>query len=141
MSEPTPAPRPVAGNGVRAIPRDVLPVLVDAAERAGLRVARLSLAGVTDKATLLDLFAAAMAFPHGMGGNWDALADALGDLSWLDAGGHVLVLDGTADLEMAAPAVLDSALEILTEAAAEWAMLGVAFQVFACSEPLPPIPD
>ena len=140
MNEHSPAAAPVAGNGVRDIPAGLLPELIDAAERAGLRVARLALAGTHDKPTLLALFAAAMVFPDGRGGNWDALADALGDLSWLDAGGHVLVLDGTADLEKADHEVLATALDILAEAAAGWAMRGVAFQVFTCSEALPVTP-
>ena len=140
MSEYSPATRPVVGNGVRDIPASVLPDLIDAAERAGLRVARLALAGVDDKATVLALFAAAMDFPENMGGNWDALADALGDLSWLDAGGHVLVLDGLANLRQARPEELATLLEILAEAANTWAGLGVPFQVFTCDEalPLPP---
>ena len=140
MNQHPPALAPVTGNGVRDIPASMLPELIDAAERAGLRVARLALADTHDKPTLLALFAAAMAFPDGLGGNWDALADALGDLSWLDAGGHVLVLDGTADLEKADHEVLDTALDILAEAAAGWAMRGVAFQVFTCSEALPVTP-
>ena len=140
MNEHSPVAAPVAGNGLREVPAGLLPELIDAAERAGLRVARLALADTHDKPTLLALFAAAMAFPDGLGGNWDALADALGDLSWLDTGGHVLVLDGTADLEKADHEVLDTALDILAEAAAGWAMRGVAFQVFTCSEALPVTP-
>ena len=140
MNEHSPVAAPVAGNGLREVPAGLLPELIDAAERAGLRVARLALADTHDKPTLLALFAAAMVFPDGLGGNWDALADALGDLSWLDAGGHVLVLDGTADLEKADHEVLDTALDILAEAAAGWAMRGVAFQVFTCSEALPVTP-
>ena len=140
MREQSPAPRPVVGNGVRAIPADVLPELIDAAGRAGLRVARLALYGVTDKATVLALFAAVMDFPQGLGGNWDALADALGDLSWLDAGGHVLALDGLAELRAADAGELDTLLDILDDVAITWAGLGVPFQVFLCDEalPLPP---
>lgn len=130
-------PRPVAGNGVRAVPVDLLPGLVAAARRAGLRVARLALDGTRDKATVLALFAAAFDFPGGLGGNWDALADALGDLSWLDAGGHVLVLDGLATLRAGAPEDLDMLLAILDEVALAWAPLGVPFQVFTCDQALP----
>lgn len=137
MSEPSPAPRPVAGNGVREIPADVLPELIDAAERAGLRVARLALAGTADKPTALSLIAAAMDFPEGLGGNWDALADALGDLSWLDAGGHVLVLDGLAGLRQTTPEDLDTLLDILAETAEGWAERSVPFQVFTCDDALP----
>lgn len=137
MNEHSPAAAPVAGNGVREVPAGLLPELIDAAERAGLRVARLALAGSRDKSTVLALFAAAMDFPDGLGGNLDALADALGDLSWLDAGGHVLVLDGLANWRAHAPDELDTVLEILQETAALWATLGVPFQVFLCEAALP----
>lgn len=137
MSEQPSVTRPVAGNGVRAIPADVLPELIDAAERAGLRVARLALSGTCDKVTVLALFAAAMDFPDGLGSNWDALSDALGDLSWLDAGGHILVLDGLGALRANAPEDLSTVLDILADVADLWGEQGVAFQVFTCDEALP----
>jgi RNAse (barnase) inhibitor barstar len=34
----------------------------------------------------------ALRFPDWFGGNWDALEDCLGDLSWRPGNGHVLVL-------------------------------------------------
>ncbi|MFF0429871.1 barstar family protein [Streptomyces sp. NPDC004520] len=40
----------------------------------------LDLAGVTDKAALMDRCAAALALPDWFGRNWDALADCLTDL-------------------------------------------------------------
>ena len=40
-------------------------------------------------------FARALRFPDWVGRNWDALADALGDLSWLPAGPHVVVWAGS----------------------------------------------
>ena len=43
------------------------------------------------KAELLDAVAEALEFPAWTGRNWDALADALADLSWLPPGPHVLV--------------------------------------------------
>jgi hypothetical protein len=48
---------------------------------------------VVDAATLFDECAEALAFPAWFGRNWDALADCLGDLSWLSGRGHVLLWD------------------------------------------------
>src|SRR6476469_1114755 len=42
----------------------------------------------------LETIASALAFPEWFGGNWDALEDSLGDLSWRKGHGHVLVLTG-----------------------------------------------
>jgi hypothetical protein len=39
--------------------------------------------GVRDRDALFDAFGAALSFPDWFGGNWDAFADCLGDLSWL----------------------------------------------------------
>lgn len=42
----------------------------------------------------LEAIARALAFPDWFGGNWDALEDSLGDLSWRKGEGHVLVFTG-----------------------------------------------
>jgi len=70
---------------------------------AGLDVVPVSLAGVTDKAALLERFAVALAFPDWFGANWDALEDCLCDLSWRRGDGHVLVLRGGEALQPAQP--------------------------------------
>ena len=54
---------------------------------------RIDLAGCTDKAELLARIARTLRFPDWFGHNWDALADCLGDLSWLDGAGQLLVFD------------------------------------------------
>ena len=87
-----------------------------------------SLAGVTDKAGLLDRLAEAGRFPDYAGRNWDALQDALGDLAWLGpADGFLLVLDGWAGFAGAAPAdavVLES---VVTSVGTEWLSRGTPF--------------
>lgn len=40
----------------------------------------------------LRAIAQALRFPDWFGGNWDALEDCLGDLSWRPGNGHVLIL-------------------------------------------------
>lgn len=46
-----------------------------------------------DKNALMKNIAAALQFPGWFGANWDALEDCLSDLSWLPAGGYVLVFE------------------------------------------------
>jgi RNAse (barnase) inhibitor barstar len=94
---------------------------------------RIDLAGCTDKATLLARFATALRFPDWFGHNWDALSDCLTDLSWLPARHYRVELAQAQALRTAAPETLDTALEILGEAAQFWANEGVVFE-FALSE-------
>lgn len=101
--------------------------LVEAANALGFHVAAANLEAVDDKHALLHAIAAALEFPGGFGANWDALADSLGDLSWLPAPGYVLLLDHCADLREAAPEDFDTLLGILDEAAGEHAGQGVPF--------------
>ncbi|MFJ3205310.1 barstar family protein [Streptomyces sp. NPDC086989] len=73
-------------------PQPPAPALA-AAEKAGWTTLRVDLAGVDGKAELLRRWGAALHVPAWFGGNWDALADALRDLSWLpDAPGRLLVV-------------------------------------------------
>jgi hypothetical protein len=109
-------------SGVYRAPhaRDVL----DAVRESPLRVVQISLAGVASKATLLGRIAGALAFPDWFGGNWDALEDCLGDLSWSPAAGHVLLIDGAASLGSDERGVL---IDILASAASSWAERGRPF--------------
>jgi hypothetical protein len=84
----------------------------------GLRVARINLAGVRDKAALLQVVARALAFPAWFGGNWDALEDCLTDLSWHKADGHVLLIEGADEMPQDDLGVFRDVLE---SAAAYWA--------------------
>lgn len=55
------------------------------------RGAKLDVVTLDAKENLFDNLARALAFPDWFGGNWDALEDVLGDLSWRKGDGHVLV--------------------------------------------------
>lgn len=101
--------------------------LAEAANALDFHVAAANLETADDKEALLDEIAAALEFPATFGGNWDALADSLGDLSWLPAPGYVLFLDHAADLREGAPDDFATLLEILDEAAAAHARAGVPF--------------
>ena len=85
--------------------------VVDDARRRGMapHLARPA----ASKAELLDAVAYALDFPGWTGRNWDALADALADLSWLPAGPHVLVWPVPERLRDADPAAYATAVEVL----------------------------
>lgn len=101
--------------------------VVEAANALDFHVATANLENADDKASLLDAIAAALGFPSTFGANWDALADSLGDLSWLPAPGYVLVLDHSTDVRESAPDEFAILLEILDEAARVHARAGVPF--------------
>ena len=98
--------------GVRAVRgrRSVAEVVADAERRGAVPHV---LGPVGSKAELLEGFAAALRFPRWVGRNWDALADALGDLSWLPAGPQAVVWVGPARFEVADPDGYRTALEVL----------------------------
>ena len=73
--------------GVFEVDSADLPALAAAARDAGLLALRIDLAGCDGKRALLLRLASVLDLPAGRGGNWDALMDALRDLSWLPAPG------------------------------------------------------
>ncbi|MFJ5550685.1 barstar family protein [Streptomyces sp. NPDC093225] len=77
---------PSAGDGpggVReAVAGEPLGPVLDAAREAGWRTYAVELDGVRAKAALMEAFARGLRLPSWFGGNWDALADCLTDLSW-----------------------------------------------------------
>ncbi|WP_240098843.1 barstar family protein [Thermomonas flagellata] len=105
--------------------------LARAGHAGGLQVVLLDLHGVRGKPQLLERLAGALQFPDPeRGRNWDALSDRLRDLSWLPASGYLLLIaDARALREADAPA-FDTFLDILDEAAADWAAAGTPFWAF-----------
>jgi hypothetical protein len=90
--------------------------------RAGWAVRVVDVAEVRDKADVLDAFGRALAFPSWVGRNWDALDDALRDLSWWAPGerGRAIIvaragrMDETLDREWA------TLCDVLATAAERW---------------------
>jgi RNAse (barnase) inhibitor barstar len=101
--------------------------IADTGAALGFTVITIDLRDCRDKADLLDRIARAMRFPDWFGDNFDALADSLGDLSWLPATGYVLLLDHAQDLREHAPAAFETLLDILNEVATGWAEVDIAF--------------
>ena len=101
-----------------------------AARDAGLLARRIDLGGCNGKANLLLRLATALDFPPGLGRNWDALSDALRDLSWLRAPGYALLFDDARDLRDADEASFETLLDVLDEAARDWRGHQVPFWCF-----------
>lgn len=68
----------------------------------------------------LEKIAGALSFPRWFGGNWDALEDSLGDLSWRNGDGHVLVFT-------AYPEERELLVDVLRSSARYWAARGKPF--------------
>jgi len=119
------------GEPVReiAISRSDADLLCAAAGERGSSAAQADLTACFDKETFLARVAEALEFPDWFGRNWDAFFDCLTDLSWLPAGGHVLVLLNTNEMRRDAPEAFDTAKSIMQEAAAIWAKRGQSLRV------------
>ena len=100
------APFSLAGLRARAVVQDIA-------------WCELDLDGVTTKKKFLDYCARALKFPAGFGGNWDALADSLEDLSWQPATGVVVHWRNGAAFAKHTDEH-SAALEIFTAAARYW---------------------
>lgn len=129
-------------SGIYRAPADI-GLLRKAALEAGLSWIPVDLGKARGKRALLNAFARACGFPDTFGGNWDALADCLQDLSWLPEQGTVLLLSGTADFAAAAPDGHAMLLEILGATADYWRRQGRAFMVLvdiSAGLPVFPVP-
>ena len=100
--------------GVRTVAGPVEEVVADLRRRG---VAPHVLGPVAGKRELIGALGAALAFPEWVGANWDALYDALRDLSWLPPGPQVVVWVDPAALERASPTDHEPALRVLRDAA------------------------
>jgi RNAse (barnase) inhibitor barstar len=100
-----------------AVPPDALWVEIDAS-------------GVRSKDDLLEAFAAALGFPRDFGRNWDALADALQDLSWRSAPAYVLrVREGAAAARALGPEWA-TLIDVLSQTALYWKSRDTSFVAF-----------
>ena len=123
-------------------PRDV----ARAAERAGLGCFRIDIGHVHDKENFLELVSRAMRFPDWFGKNWDALADCLRDLSWLQGGGWVVVLEKSKHFAAGHRREFDEAMDLFKEISEYWRQARRPFWVLVAgpegwSPGLPPMPS
>ncbi|MFM9971348.1 MAG: barstar family protein [Burkholderiales bacterium] len=116
----------VAKCGVYQLNQDVRQ-LAQAANDAGLKVWRVDIGHAHDKKDFLASLAKALDFPQTFGGNWDALADCLRDLSWVEGKGYVVILEKSKHFHAAHQEEFDIAIDILAEAAEYWKSEGRPF--------------
>lgn len=129
-----------AHNGLYRSPSDVAP-LRRAAHDAGLAWLVIDLQRARGKRALLAAFARAFAFPATFGGNWDALADCLQDLSWRAEPGWIVQLHDAAAFAAAAPDDNETLRGILADVAECWRGRKRVFVVLAGNaDVLPPWP-
>jgi hypothetical protein len=103
--------------------RSATAALLPGLARAGWSTRVVDLAGSVDKAALLGTVGQALGFPAWVGRNWDAMDDALRDLSWWPAGarGRVIVIRGAGRASTATTRDREVLRAVLETAAARWA--------------------
>lgn len=103
-----------------------------AVAQVGFALFEADLAAVHDKEGFLVAVAKAIHAPDWFGNNWDALADALGDLSWQSAFGYVLLLRNGGEAMGLPAADLGIATEILADTVSFWRSQDKPFWAFRC---------
>ena len=116
--------------GVYFLPEADTDELREAAAVNRFACLRIDLRDCADKQSLLAQLAEVLHFPAHFGRNWDALADALGDLRRGDVPGFVLLLEHSESMRRAAPADFKTAMEVLQAACREWAERDTPFWCF-----------
>lgn len=103
-----------------------------AAKEAGLVLFDVDLSEVRSKSEFMAAIAQKIEAPEWFGKNWDALADALTDLSWNNAPGYVLLLVHSTDHFNLLQNDHDVARDILETTVEYWKSQGKPFWVFSC---------
>jgi len=128
-------------SGVYLAPADTSAIRA-AAARGSLAWTELDSTAARSKDQFLAACARDLRFPDWFGGNWDALADCLQDLSWQPAPGRVVLWRGASRFAGAAPDEFATALEIFRDAAIYWKERGCLFIALLDEQPrdtvLPP---
>ena len=115
--------------GVHHLPHGDPEPLFAGAEAAGCLVQRVDLAGARDKDEMLTAIGKSLGFPEWFGHNWDALADCLGDLSWLQADGYLILHEHGDGFRASHGEDFATALQIFEAAAEAWRQARIPFWV------------
>lgn len=103
-----------------------------AAKDAGYVLFDIDLTGIHSKSEFLATIAEKIDAPEWFGKNWDALADALSDLSWKNAPGYVMLLVNSNENFNLLANDHDVARDILETTAEYWKSQGKPFWIFTC---------
>lgn len=103
----------------------------------GFYVAELPRSALASAEALFAGISAAFAFPEHFGRNWDALADSLADLEWLESDRFVLLIDGASQLTEP----LGRLIEVWLSAAQEWSAEGKPFHLVVLRAGGSPVED
>ena len=114
--------------GVHGWKGDMHPV-VTAAAAAKLRCHAADLRSVANKSEMLAALAKGLALPEHFGDNWDALADCLGDLSWMPADGYLILLEHCDGFRAGDGGDFTMALQVFAAASEAWRGVRVPFWV------------
>lgn len=104
--------------------------MCNAAEAACFAIFDADLAAVQGKGEFLAAIGRSIKAPAWFGNNWDALADALGDLAWQPSTGYILLLRNSGNTLGLAEADHQIAMEIFKETSACWKSQGKPFWIF-----------
>ncbi len=115
-----------AKAGVFHLPGDPRELAL-AAAAAGLMVVYVDIGHAHDKEDFLGDVSRAMRFPEWFGGNWDALADCLKDLSWMPAKGWAVILEKSKHFCGGHGAEFKVAMQVMSDAAEYWRAQGKPF--------------
>lgn len=127
--------------GVYHATDDAARAFCQAAPAAGFTVYRIDLGKARNADTLHRILARALHFPDWYGGNWDALADCLTDMSWDEADGYLLILQHAEVLQAAEPASFETLLEVLKDSVTAWQAQNISFCcLLTGSHPERPVP-
>ncbi len=103
-----------------------------AATEAEFALLEVDMTGVHSKSEFMAAIAQGIEAPEWFGKNWDALADALADLSWKKAPGYVLLFVNCSSNFNLLANDQDVANEIMESTVDYWKAQGKPFWVFNC---------
>ncbi len=110
-----------------------LEILQRLVSEAGFALLVADLGGVKGKQNLLSSLASAASFPPEIGLNWDALADALCDLSWCGKPqGYVLLLQNASDTLGLSVNDREITKDLLDDTVVYWRQRKIPFWIFFC---------
>lgn len=114
------SPPPADEAGIHLVPEHEIGPLSEAAAARGVPCVRVDLDDCATKRGFLDRMSGALELPAPARRNWDAFADALGDLGRPGAPGLVLLLLHSDRIRRESPGEFQTAMEVLQAASTEW---------------------